>query len=85
MRSNRENIKQAILAVEVLKKESIYGFHNNRKISFLKITVALPRLIAPAKRLLEQGFTCPGYPSHGYQAYESDVGFEIRWVMDLDH
>ena len=83
LRSNRENITQAVLAVELQKKESIYGFHNNRKLPFLKITMALPRLIAPAKRLLEQGFACPGFGTHGYQSYESDVGFEIRFVHTL--
>ena len=59
----------------------IYGFHNNKKLPFLKITVALPRLIAPAKRLLEQGFTCPGYSAHGFQAYESNIDFEIRYGL----
>ena len=48
---------------------------------FLKITMALPRLIAPAKRLLEQGFQFEGYPLHGYQSYESNIDFEIRWVL----
>lgn len=56
----------------------IYGFHGNKKVPFLKITVALPRLIAPAKRLLEQGFSCPGYSQFGFQAYESNIDFEIR-------
>ena len=44
-----------VLAVETCVKESMYGFHYNKKVTFLKITVALPRLIAPAKRLLDQG------------------------------
>ena len=56
----------------------IYGYHGNKKIPFLKVTVALPRLIAPSKRLLEQGFQCPGYPVHAYQTYESNIDFEIR-------
>ncbi|KAJ8299468.1 hypothetical protein KUTeg_023528 [Tegillarca granosa] len=49
-----------------------------------QITVALPRLIAPAKRLLEQGFTCPGYSQFGFQAYESNIDFEIRFMVDAD-
>lgn len=56
----------------------IYGYHGNRKIPFIKITVAIPRLIAPAKRLLEQGFNCPGYGQYGFQSYESNIDFEIR-------
>ena len=61
----------------------IYGYHGNRKLPFLKITMALPRLIAPAKRLLEQGFTCPGYSVHGYQCYETNIDFEIRYSVYL--
>ena len=57
---------------------AIYGYHGNRKVPFIKITMALPRLIAPAKRLLEQGFNCPGHGQHGFQGYETNVDFEIR-------
>ena len=69
----------------VLKKciyfciKGIYGYHGNRKLPFLKITMALPRLIAAAKRLLESGFVCPGYSQYGFQAYESNIDFEIRY------
>lgn len=84
MRSNKEDVKEAILAVEATQKESIYGFHENRKLMFLKITVALQRLIAPSKRLLEQGFLCPGYSVQGYQTYESNIDFEIRFMVDSD-
>ncbi|XP_066276800.1 DNA polymerase delta catalytic subunit-like [Branchiostoma lanceolatum] len=82
MRSNKDNVKQAVLAVEMMERENMYGFHGNQKLSFLRITVALPRLIAPSKRLLEQGFSCPGYGLHGYQSFESNVDFEIRFMVD---
>ncbi|XP_060084003.1 DNA polymerase delta catalytic subunit-like [Ylistrum balloti] len=84
LRSNREGLQSAVLAVDMMNKESIYGYHGNRKVPFLKITVALPRLIAPAKRLLEQGFTCPGYLQHGFQSYESNIDFEVRFMVDSD-
>ncbi|XP_025087757.1 DNA polymerase delta catalytic subunit-like [Pomacea canaliculata] len=84
MRSNKEDVKEAVLAVDYLLKESIYGYHGNRKIPFLKITMAIPRLIAPAKRLLEQGFVCPGYAQHGFQTYESNIDFEIRFMVDTN-
>ncbi|RUS73135.1 hypothetical protein EGW08_019097, partial [Elysia chlorotica] len=84
LRSNREGIVDAILAVDYVMRESIYGYHGNRKVPFLKITVALPRLIAPAKRMLEQGFVCPGYSQFGFQSYESNIDFEIRFMADTD-
>ncbi|XP_041367703.1 DNA polymerase delta catalytic subunit-like [Gigantopelta aegis] len=82
MRSNREGVVHCVLAVDYVYKESIYGYHGNRKVPFLKITMALPRLIAAAKRLLESGFVCPGYKQYGFQAYESNIDFEIRFMVD---
>ncbi|CAD5114717.1 DgyrCDS3760 [Dimorphilus gyrociliatus] len=84
MRSNKDNIENAVLNVEVCQKENIYYFRRNRKSAFLKITMALPKLIAPAKRLLEQGFSFPGYRNHCYSAYESNVDFEIRFMVDVN-
>ncbi|XP_055900779.1 DNA polymerase delta catalytic subunit-like [Biomphalaria glabrata] len=82
LRSNKEGIVQAVLAVECVERESIYGYHGNKKSLFLKITVAIPRLIAPCKRLLEQGIQIPGYSHHGFQTYESNIDFEIRFMVD---
>uniref|UniRef100_UPI00358E14AD DNA polymerase delta catalytic subunit isoform X1 n=1 Tax=Myxine glutinosa TaxID=7769 RepID=UPI00358E14AD len=84
LRSNRENLVQAVLAVDMCKKESIYGYHQNHKHDFLRITMALPRLLAPAKRLLEEGLKVGPLPLHSYQAYESNVEFEIRFMVDRD-
>uniref|UniRef100_A0A2C9M9B8 DNA polymerase n=1 Tax=Biomphalaria glabrata TaxID=6526 RepID=A0A2C9M9B8_BIOGL len=84
LRSNKEGIVQAVLAVECVERESIYGYHGNKKSLFLKITVAIPRLIAPCKRLLEQGIQIPGYSHHGFQTYESNIDFEIRFMVDAN-
>ncbi|XP_029440886.1 DNA polymerase delta catalytic subunit [Rhinatrema bivittatum] len=84
MRSNKDNISQAVLATEICMKESIYGYHGKKVLPFLKITMALPRLLAPAKRLLEQGLRCGPLPLHCYQAYETNIDFEIRFMVDTD-
>uniref|UniRef100_H3B666 DNA polymerase n=1 Tax=Latimeria chalumnae TaxID=7897 RepID=H3B666_LATCH len=84
MRSNKDSISQAVLAVDICEKESIYGYHGKRKIPFLKITMALPRLIAPAKRLLEQGFRFGPFSVQAYQSYEANIDFEIRFMVDND-
>lgn len=42
--------------------------------------MAMPRLIAPAKRLLEQGLKFGPFPLQSYQAYEANIDFEIRCV-----
>ncbi|CAL1535781.1 unnamed protein product [Lymnaea stagnalis] len=84
LRSNKEHIEHAVLAVDYVMRESIYGYHGNRKTPFLQITVAIPRLIAPCKRLLEQGFQCPGYAHNAFQTYESNIEFEIRFMVDAN-
>lgn len=57
----------------------MYGYHGNRILDFLRITMAMPRLVAPAKRLLEQGLKCGPFPMHCYQSFEANIDFEIRW------
>ncbi|KAM8927098.1 DNA polymerase delta catalytic subunit [Pelodytes ibericus] len=82
MRSNKDSLSHAVLAVDICMKENMYGYHGKRIIPFLKITMALPRLIAPAKRLLEQGVRFGSFPMHCYQAYEANIDFEIRFMVD---
>ena len=79
MKSNKENITEAVLAVDLVQKESIYSYRGNKKVPFLKITLALPRLIAAAKRLLGEGKVyMPDIGTPVYEAYESNIDFEIR-------
>ena len=53
----------------------------NKLVPFIKITVAIQRLIAPTKRLLEGGHVnIAGVtpPPNGYKAFEANIEFEIR-------
>ena len=84
LQSNRDNIQEAVLDVEIVNKCSILGFHFNQKYPFLKITVVLPKLVAPAKRLLENGITLQVYGSRAFQVYESNIEYEIRLMVDVD-
>lgn len=84
MRSNKDNISVTVLAVDITRKESMYGYHGKRSLDFLRITMAMPRLIAPAKRLLEQGFKFGPFPLQNYQSYEANIDFEIRFMVDSD-
>lgn len=84
MRSNRENVQEAVLNVEIVKRCSMYGFHFNQQYPFLKITVVLPKLVAPAKRLLENGITLQSYGFRAFQVYESNIEYEIRLMVDAD-
>ena len=58
-----------------------FCLQGNKLVPFIKITVAIQRLIAPTKRLLEGGHvSVPGItpPPNGYRAFEANIDFEIR-------
>ena len=68
---------------KLIEKEykSVLIFQGNKLVPFIKITVAIQRLIAPTKRLLEGGHvSVPGVtaPTNGYKAFEANIDFEIR-------
>ncbi|XP_040565732.1 DNA polymerase delta catalytic subunit [Lepeophtheirus salmonis] len=85
MKSNSRNINNAVLNVELVQKSTIYGFQDNKMIPFIKITLALPQLIAPSKRLLERGeVNCPGINSTSYRVFEANIDFEIRFMADTN-
>merc|ERR550539_2218388 len=85
MKSNKENVLNAVLNVELMDKSNLYQFQGNKLVPFIKITVAIQRLIAPTKRLLEGGHVnvvgvTP--PPNGYKAFEANIEFEIRFMAD---
>ena len=46
MKSNKENVVDPVLNVEMMNKASIYKFQGNVLSPFIKITVAIPRNVA---------------------------------------
>jgi DNA polymerase delta subunit 1 len=81
MRSNEEKIENAVLAIEMVQKQSIYGFRGSEKLTFLKITMCLQRLIASAARCVDSIFRSPE-DSTSIQTFESNIDFEIRFMVD---
>jgi len=57
------------------------GYHSQRDVLFLKITLLLPKLVHSAKRVLEQGLDVPGYGLKGYQCYETNIDFDTRYFL----
>ena len=74
-----KGIRQAVVNVEIVMRKSIYGYHGKDDSPFFKITVAVPRLVPPARRLLEQNAAGVG---NSFVTYESDIPFEIRFMVD---
>ncbi|XP_031817691.1 DNA polymerase delta catalytic subunit [Sarcophilus harrisii] len=60
--------------------QGMYGYLGRGPSPFLRVTLALPRLVAPARRLLENGIRLPGLGSPSFPPYEANVDFEIRLV-----
>jgi len=56
----------------------IMGYHSQRNVMFLKITLLLPKLMPSAKRVLEQGFGFPGCEVKSYQCFETNIDFDTR-------
>nr|CAH8853722.1 unnamed protein product [Trichobilharzia regenti] len=77
-----EGLHHLVLRVTCEEKQNVYGFHGNRSLPFLRITMALPRLIAPAKRILDNGLAFANYPLQSYPAFEANIDFEIRFMTD---
>ena len=78
MRSNKENIAKAVVKAEIKIGQSLFGYSGETKSKFGKITLILPKLIAPAKRLLESNFIHPLINPNTVTSYEANVDFEMR-------
>lgn len=81
MKGNKE-VTTAVTKVEYCMKQNMYGYNSQGKVPFLKITVAIPRLVATTRRIMREGFKTPKYPCHNYQSFESNIDFEIRFMVD---
>ena len=72
LRSNRDNLQEAVLSVDICQKCSIYGFYFNEKTDFLKVLLALPKLVAPARRLVST-INVPPFNQVEYQVWTVHV------------
>ena len=82
-RSSHGQLVRHVLAVDLVQKCSLYGYHQNQFYPFLKVTLALPKLVAAARRLLDRGLTVPGFGDRSYASFESNIEYEIRFMIDM--
>ncbi|GJP75446.1 hypothetical protein CLOP_g5892 [Closterium sp. NIES-67] len=70
-----------VLNVEVTKAQGLLYYQGPDKKTFLKITLALPTMVAPCRAFFEGGFEWNGshFPS---TTYESNVLFALRFMID---
>ncbi|CAI7902383.1 unnamed protein product [Closterium sp. NIES-53] len=70
-----------VIRVEMLKAQGLLYYQGPDKKTFLKITLALPTMVAPCRAYFEQGFEWNGvhFPA---TTYESNVLFALRFMID---
>lgn len=86
MPASAQKPSQAVLSIEIVHKINIYGYSGDKKIPFIKITVALPSLVGAGARVFERG------QAHGYgfdkgvsaRTFESNIDFDIRFMVDAN-
>lgn len=80
MKSNKDNIKETVLEVRLVKAKSLMFYKGNDDITLARVSVALPKLIAASKRLIEKlpHSFCVNDPTF----YETNIDFDIRFMVD---
>ncbi|KRX82797.1 DNA polymerase delta catalytic subunit [Trichinella nativa] len=82
MRTNKD-IKKPILDVEILQGRNLYGYNLMKSTTFVKIIVALPKIVPVARRILETGgWSCASQPINALLTFESNIDFTIRFMID---
>lgn len=74
----------AVLGVSLVKDhQSIFGYESPHT-QFLKVYVALPGLLAPLKRIMEDGIKLPSISNSqdSYAPFECNVPFVLRFMVD---
>lgn len=81
MRSNEHNVSNAVLAVDLVMKQSLYGYQSQSKVPFLKITLCLPNMVTKAAKIMSSSeFFGPDFQ---VQCFESNIEFGVRFMVDL--
>ncbi|KAJ1982249.1 DNA-directed DNA polymerase delta [Dimargaris verticillata] len=71
-----------VLSVELCRRESLWGYHGNTKVPFLRITVKQPRQMIQVKRVVEGGIMVPGLSHYAASCYENELKYVLRFMID---
>ncbi|KAI8851031.1 DNA polymerase family B-domain-containing protein [Chytridium lagenaria] len=78
----QENHGSAVVSIEFVMKQSIFGYQGPDTNLFLQIYVRFPDQVTVAKRLFEHGLNIPGFPNRSYTTFESNIPFTLRFMID---
>ncbi|KAK9885614.1 hypothetical protein WA026_012378 [Henosepilachna vigintioctopunctata] len=82
IKNNRENITDAVLALEIVEGKSLVEYSGDENDKFAKITVSLPKFVPAAKRLLENQIIYQPLAAHSFMFFETNVDIEMRFMID---
>uniref|UniRef100_A0A0G4I0X9 DNA polymerase n=1 Tax=Chromera velia CCMP2878 TaxID=1169474 RepID=A0A0G4I0X9_9ALVE len=78
-----KRMRKRVLAVEVMKKESLMHYTGQGASDFFRVTVALPKMVATCRGIIERGLTVKGHRMPEV-SYETNVPFALRFMIDTD-
>ncbi|KAJ3364525.1 DNA-directed DNA polymerase delta [Allomyces javanicus] len=87
LRQEKKDVDTPVLAIESTQKESLMNFHGNRKSTFLKITLAHPKLVPPLRRQFETSqVRLDGAAQFTFATltYEANLAYLLRYMIDAD-
>lgn len=80
-----KTLTKFVLRIDVVARQSIWGWQHDRLNDFLKITVAIPALVATTRRILENGLRVPFRDTPlMFTTYESNVPYALRFMVDTN-
>nr|VDC67470.1 unnamed protein product [Brassica rapa] len=78
------NVPKFVRHIEMVQKKSIMYYQQQKSQTFLKITVALPTMVASCRGILDRGIQIDGLGMKSFQTYESNIVFALRFMVDRD-
>ncbi|CAN8251712.1 unnamed protein product [Cochlearia groenlandica] len=78
------NVPKCVRRIEMVQKRSIMYYQQQKSQNFLKITVALPTMVASCRGILDRGLQIDGLGMKSFQTFESNIVFALRFMVDRD-
>ncbi|KAI8981524.1 DNA polymerase family B-domain-containing protein [Pilobolus umbonatus] len=74
----------SVRSVEIVMKQSIYGYHGDVKSPFIKVTLDNPKEVTKCRIKIETGFNIPGFNRlcQADTTFESNLAFTLRFMID---
>ncbi|OBZ82248.1 DNA polymerase delta catalytic subunit [Choanephora cucurbitarum] len=74
----------AVESVEIVMKQSIYGYHGDQKSPYIRVTTRDPRDISKCKNKIEEGVIVSGLsrPCQSDTSFESNMQYVLRFMID---